>query len=277
MMGEDRQVLEELLTAQADRRPVALAVIIRDQGSVPRHAGTKMLIYDDGQTVGTIGGGEMESRVIQAAQEALADGRTRIVPYSLVDPQRGDPGVCGGNVDIYVEPYLATATLYILGCGHVGRALASLGHWLGYRVVVWDDRAELITPDLVPDADVRLSGPISEALAAQAVDAHTFLALVTRNVLLDRQILPPLLETPAPFIGVMGSRRRWEETRQLLVDDGVPPEQLARVTSPIGLELNAESPNEIAVSIMAQIIMFQREGTGQAMAISGERLASTTG
>jgi xanthine dehydrogenase accessory factor len=107
-MSEDRQVLEALLQAQTNRRPVALAVIIRDQGSVPRHAGTKMLIYEDGQTVGTIGGGEMESRVIQAARDALADGRTRIVPYSLVDPQRGDPGVCGGNVEIYVEPYLST-------------------------------------------------------------------------------------------------------------------------------------------------------------------------
>jgi xanthine dehydrogenase accessory factor len=274
-MSEDRQVLEALLQAQTNRRPVALAVIIRDQGSVPRHAGTKMLIYEDGQTVGTIGGGEMESRVIQAARDALADGRTRIVPYSLVDPQRGDPGVCGGNVEIYVEPYLSMATLYILGCGHVGRALTSLGHWLGYRVVVWDDRAELITPELVPDADVRLSGPISDALAAQGIDAHTYLALVTRNVLLDRQILPHLLETPAPFIGVMGSRRRWEETRRLLIEDGVPADKLARVTSPIGLELNAESPNEIAVSIMAQIIMLQRDGTGQSMAVSGERQTPT--
>jgi xanthine dehydrogenase accessory factor len=224
-----------------------------------------MLIFGDGRTRGTIGGGEMESRVVAAAREAMADGTTRLVPYSLVDPGRGDPGVCGGSVEIFVEAYLPPHTLYVIGAGHVGRALASLGKWLGYRVVVHDDRAELVTPELVPEADALLSGPIDAALAAQPVDARTCVALVTRNVLVDRGILPHLLATPAPFIGVMGSRRRWEETKRLLLADGVAPEALARVTSPIGLELNAESPAEIAVSIMAQIIMAQRGGDGRAM------------
>jgi len=263
MTGEDRHVLEELLAAQARREPVALAVIIRDQGSVPRHAGTKMLVYGDGRTLGTIGGGEMEARVVAAAAEALRDGRTRLVPYSLVDPQRGDPGVCGGQVEIYVEPYVSLPTLYVLGCGHVGRALVSLGHWLGYRVVAWDDRPELATAGNVPDADARLSGPLAEALATQPIDARTYVAVVTRNVGLDRELLPQLLATPAAFIGVMGSRRRWEETRRLLLADGQPADKLARVVSPIGLEINAESPNEIAVSIMAQIIMAQRGGDGR--------------
>ena len=93
MNGEDQQILEQLLAAQTRREPVVLAVVIRDQGSVPRHAGSKMLIYDDGRTLGSVGGGEMESRVVAAAREALRDGKPRVVPYSLVDPQRGDPGV----------------------------------------------------------------------------------------------------------------------------------------------------------------------------------------
>jgi xanthine dehydrogenase accessory factor len=266
MTGEDHAVLQELLAAQSRREPVALAVIIRDQGSVPRHAGTKMLVYGDGRTLGTIGGGEMEARVVAAAAEALRDGQTRLVPYSLVDPQRGDPGVCGGSVEVYVEPHLSPATLTIVGCGHVGRALASLGHWLGYRVVAWDDRAELATTPNVPDADVLLSGPLADALAAQPIDARTYVAVVTRNVSLDRQILPHLLETPAAYIGVMGSRRRWQETQRQLLDDGLSAERLARITAPIGLELNAESPAEIAVSIMAQIIMAQRGGDGRPIA-----------
>ena len=266
MTGEEQQVLQELLAAQSRREPVALAVIIRDQGSVPRHAGTKMLVYGDGRTVGTVGGGEMEARVVAAAAEALRDGQTRLVPYALVDPQRGDPGVCGGSVEIYVEPHLSPATLLVLGCGHVGRALVSLGHWLGYRVVAWDDRAELATPANVPDADVRLSGPLPEALAAQPIDARTYVTVVTRNVGLDRHILPHLLATPAAYIGVMGSRRRWQETQRQLLADGLAAERLARVTAPIGLELNAESPAEIAVSIMAQIIMAQRGGDGRPMA-----------
>lgn len=266
MTGEDRHVLEELLAAQARREAVALAVIIRDQGSVPRHAGTKMLVYADGRTANTIGGGELESRVVAAAREALVDGRTRIIPYSLVDPQRGDPGVCGGHVEVFVEPYPVPQTLYILGCGHVGRALASLGRWLGYHIVAWDDRPDLATSEIMPDAHVVMTGPLADVLAAHPVDPRTFVAFVTRNVTLDRQILPLLLDTPAAYIGVMGSRRRWEETRRQLLEDGVPVEKLARVIAPIGLELNAESPAEIAVSIMSQIIMLQRGGDGRPIA-----------
>ena len=267
MNGENRHILEELLAAQTRREPVALAVVIRDQGSVPRHAGSKMLIFGDGRTLGSVGGGEMESRVAAAAREALRDGKPRVVPYSLVDPQRGDPGVCGGNVDIYVEPYTAPNTLLILGCGHVGRALATLGKWLGFRVVAWDDRPELANRESMPDADVVLGGDPAQLLAAYPIDDRTYLAVVTRNVGIDRQLLPLLFESPASYIGVMGSRRRWAETKRLLLEDGLPAEKLARATSPIGLELNAESPNEIAVSIMAQIIMAQRGGDGQAMAI----------
>jgi len=263
MNGEDRQLLEALLAAQNSNEPVALAVVIRAQGSVPRHAGAKMLVHADGRTQGTIGGGEMESRVVAAAHEAMRDGQPRLVPYSLVDPQRGDPGVCGGNVEIYVEPYNTPNMLLVLGCGHVGRALATLGHWLGFRVVAWDDRPELATRENMPDADVWLSGPPAELLNDVMIDARTYLALVTRNVMVDRQLLPRLLDTPAAFVGVMGSRRRWEETRRLLLADGQPADKLARVVSPIGLEINAESPNEIAVSIMAQIIMAQRGGDGR--------------
>jgi xanthine dehydrogenase accessory factor len=264
-MNQDRDILQALLTAQNDRQPVALATIVRAQGSVPRRTGSKMLVYADGRTAGSVGGGEMEARVVAAANQALQDGRTQVVPYALVDPSRGDPGVCGGSVEIYVEPYIPPATLYIFGCGHVGRSLAELGHWLGYRVVAHDDRAELATAENMPDADVLLSGPPDAALAAQPIDVNTYVAMVTRNVTLDRELLPHVLVTPAPYIGVMGSRRRWEETQRLLLEDGATPESLARVTSPIGLELRAETPNEIAVSILAQIMQVQRDANGLAI------------
>jgi xanthine dehydrogenase accessory factor len=213
-----------------------------------------MLVYADGRASGTIGGGEMEARVVAEALAALEDGRPRLIPYSLVDPQRGDPGVCGGEVEIYVEPYGHRTSVYVIGCGHVGRAVVQLAHWLGYRVVAYDDRPELISPELVPDADVRLSGPIAEALAAAPVDRRSYLVVVTRNVLVDRELLPALLATDAAYIGVIGSRRRWEETTRLLREDGVPEAALRRIRSPIGLELRAETPAEIALSIMAEIV-----------------------
>jgi xanthine dehydrogenase accessory factor len=256
----ERHLLHLLLTAQEAGEPAALATVIRARGSVPRRAGSKMVVYGDGRTQGTIGGGEMESLVIREAQAALGDGRTRLIPYSLVDPSRGDPGVCGGELEIFVEPYPSPPTVLVIGCGHVGQAVAHLAHWLGYRVVVSDDRPELAREEVIPNANLYLPGPLAEGLTQFNITGQTYVAAVTRNVLVDREILPLLLDTPAPYIGVIGSRRRWAETRRLLLTDGLTEEQLARFHSPIGLEIQAETPAEIAVSIMAEIISRQRGG-----------------
>jgi xanthine dehydrogenase accessory factor len=264
-MDTNHVVLQELLTAQEAGEAVVLATVVKARGSVPRHAGTKMLVWDDGRLSHTIGGGELEARVIEEAKAALADGQTRIIPYALIDPQKGDPGVCGGEMEIYLEPYMPPATVFVIGCGHVGRAVADLAHWLGYRVVVTDDREELVTADFIPNADVYLPGSIENVLEQHKITANTYITVVTRNVMVDRELLPHLIKTPAPFIGVMGSRRRWQTTRKMLLGDGVPEDELARFHSPLGLELNAESPEEIAVSIMAEIIMLRRQGTGERM------------
>lgn len=263
---ETQAVLKALVAAQEQGEPVVLATIVRERGSVPRHAGSKMLVYRDGSIIGTIGGGEMEARVIEEAAAALVEGQPRILPYRLVDPSKGDPGVCGGEVELFIEPYRPAAAVFVVGCGHVGRAVAYLANWLGFQVVVTDDRAELVTPELVPGADLYLSGSIEEALEQFKVTARTYTIVVTRNVLVDRQLLPHLAKTPTPYIGVIGSKRRWNETKRLLKEDGMTEEQLARFHSPIGLELNAETPEEIAVSILAEVIMLQRGGTGERMA-----------
>ena len=262
----NKQLLSELLEAQELGKPVVLATIVLARGSVPRQSGAKMLIYGDGRISGTIGGGEMEARIVQEALECLADGETRVVPYSLVDPERGDPGLCGGEVEVYIEPDAPPATLLVIGCGHVGKAVAALGHWLGYRVLVNDDRQELASPDHIPDADLYLPGSISELLSQIRVHSNTFVAVLTRNVLLDREILPLLAATDAPYIGVIGSRRRWQETKKLLLADGMSQEDLKRFHSPIGLKLNAESPEEIAVSILSEILMMRHGGSGERLA-----------
>ena len=265
MNNDNQRIIKDLLATQEAGTPVVLATITKARGSVPRHTGTKMLVYEDGRFTGTIGGGEVEARVIEEAHLAIVDGRARTLPYSFVDPAQGDPGVCGGEIEVYLEPYLPPATLFVIGCGHVGQALADLGHWLGFRVVVTDDREELAAPEHVPHADIYLPGSIEAALAAQTITGNTFITVVTRNVSLDRQILPLLARTAAPYIGVMGSRRRWAETNKLLLADGLSEADLARFHSPLGLELNAETPKEIAVSILAEIIMLHRGGTGERM------------
>ncbi|NHZ71578.1 MAG: hypothetical protein GWP17_00615 [Aquificales bacterium] len=257
--------MSQLLAAQEAGETVVLATIIKASGSTPRHAGAKMIFYENGRSSGTIGGGELESRVREIAKEVMADGRPRTIPYSLVDTKRGDPGVCGGELEVYCERYQPPATVLVMGCGHVGQAVASLAKWMGYRVVVSDDRAELASPDVIPEADVYVPGSIDDVMAAAPITRNTSIVVVTRNVMVDRQILPALAQSPASTIGVMGSRRRWAETIRLLKEDGLSETDLSRFHSPIGLELNAEDPHEIAISIMAEIIMLRRQGTGKRM------------
>lgn len=262
---EDRLIYEAILEAKRSGQSVVLATVIRDRGSVPRHAGAKMLIYPDGRSVGTIGGGEMESRVVAEALEALASERPTILHYDLSDPSRGDPGVCGGQMDIFLEPILPHPTVLVIGCGHVGQAVADLAHWLGFRVIVSDDREELCNPEVVPGADEYLVVPPEQLADKVTIHSQTYIAVVTRGVALDVVLLPSLLDSPAPYIGVIGSRRRWATTLEQLREQGLSEEVLQRVHAPIGLELNAETPREIAVSIMAEIIAVRRGGTGESM------------
>lgn len=258
-------ILQTLAELERKGEPVATATVVRAQGSVPRHDGSKMLVYPDGRIEGTIGGGDMESRVIKEALDALDDGETRMLSYAFRDVQKGDVGVCGGEVEVFVEPILPKPQVIIAGGGHVGKAVAHLAQWLGFRVVVSDDRADFATADAVPSADEHIHCALSELPSRARIDRDTYVLLTTRGMPVDIEGLPALLETDAGFIGVIGSRRRWEVCVDKLRAGGMADEAIARITSPIGLELNAESPEEIAVSIMAEIIMLRRKGTGERM------------
>jgi xanthine dehydrogenase accessory factor len=254
----DRQLLAEITATIDGGNAVCVATVVQTSRSVPRRAGSKMLIHFDGQTSGTIGGGEMESRVVREALAVLAERTTRLCTYQLLDPSTGDPGVCGGEVTISLEPFMPTPTVYVIGCGHVGKAVVELAHWLGFRVIATDDRPELVSPDALPLADAIVSGHITDALAAHPITAETHVVVVTRNMGIDVDLLPHLVSTPARSIGVMGSKRRWDETKGALMNAGVTPVALERVTAPIGIELHAETPEEIAVSILAEIVAQRR-------------------
>lgn len=251
-------LIGELAEAIARREAVVSATVISSRRSVPRHAGSKMLVYRDGRTSGTIGGGEMEARVITSALEAFRSGTSCVLDFDLLDPTTGDPGVCGGSLSIYLEPFMPVPTVLVIGCGHVGRAVVDLAHWSGLRTAAYDDRPELVTAEVLPNADARLCGDLADALDRAELTEDTYIVLVSRNMKFDLEALPVLLARPAAFIGVMGSNRRWNTTRDSLLAQGVEPSQLDRVHSPIGIELNAETPEEIAVSIIAEIVALRR-------------------
>ncbi len=258
-------IYSAILEAQTKGIASALCTVIKSSGSVPRHESSKMLVYLDGRFVGTVGGGEMESRVIEAAKLIAQSGEAKIVEYNLVDPKQGDPGVCGGTMEIFIEPINPPATVLIFGAGHVGRATAHLAKWLGFHLIVADDRSDLASPDWIPEADQYVTGSISEQLDRININSQTYILSLTRGVMIDVETLPALLETDAGYIGVIGSRRRWQTALKELRAKGVSEEKLNRVHAPIGLELNAETPEEIAISIMAEVIMLRNKGTGKAM------------
>ncbi|HAY83777.1 MAG TPA: xanthine dehydrogenase [Chloroflexi bacterium] len=257
-------IYQQIVEIIKNQGTAALCVIVQASGSTPRGTGSKMLVFPDGRTLDTIGGGELEHRVVQAAHEAMADGEPKLVSYKMTDPKRGDPGVCGGQLEVYVEPILPQPTVIVIGAGHVGREVARLANWLGFAVVVSDDRAEFLTDDLAALGQIH-HGPMQDLVSQFKLHSQTYLILTTRNVELDVKGLPALLDSAAAFIGVIGSRRRWQTTTKQLIEQGIEPERLSRVHSPVGLELKAETPEEIAVSILAQIIMLRRSGDGSVM------------
>ena len=259
-MGELEQVYEAALETLRRGEPAAVATVIEARGSTPREVGAKMLVYADGRTVGTVGGGPLEAWVIEKAQMALAEGQSRELEYRPVDEERGAQDVCGGDMRFFVEVLLPRSTLLIIGGGHIGQAVAELGALLGYRVAVLDERAEMVTPERFPQANALLSGPLDKELRAFPLTSQTYVVLVTPHHAFtgDERALAVLAERPVAYVGLLGSHRRSQATFERARALGVPGESLARVHTPIGLNIGAETPREIAVSILAEIIAVQR-------------------
>ncbi len=260
-----KTIYQALADLDEKHEPAALCTVTQSEGSTPRHVGSKMLVYADGKFIGTVGGGDLENRVIKEALLSLQDGKPRKLNYTMADPARGDPGVCGGQVEVFVEPIFPAPLLVVVGAGHVGKAVAHLAKWLGFRVAVSDDRAEFCNPATVPDGDAFYPVSMNELPNHISIDARTYLILTTRGSAIDAAGITPLLESNAAYIGVIGSKRRWAVTVKALKEKGVEDAKIMRVHSPMGLELQAETPEEIAVSIMAEVLMVRDKGSGKRM------------
>ena len=257
-MREMDSVQHALVQALQNNIPAAIATVVKTLGSSPRAVGAKMLVYADGTIVGSVGGGEMERQVIEQARAAIQEGQPRYLDYNLSTPERGDPMVCGGEMEIFVEPLVTTPTLVIAGAGHVGAACAELGKFLGFRVVVLDDRPEFLAREKFPTADELRPGDVVGELRRLEITAQTFVVLVTRAHTLDADLLRAVIHSPAAYIGMLGSKRRVLTVFDILRQEGISEAQLQRVHAPVGVEINAETPQEIAVSILAQIIQVKR-------------------
>lgn len=254
--------MDDVFNALADIKRTgtsgALCTIIKTKGSTPRKEGSKMLVFENGSIVGTVGGGEVEARVIQEALNSIKSGKSRIISYDLIDPDQGDPGICGGSLEIFVDPIDKPEELVVVGGGHVGKAVVFLAKWLGFRVILNDDRKEFCSPDLVPGADEYIHCPLAELPGKYQIPASAAVVLATRNQKVDINGLPELLAIPTAYIGVISSKRRWQLTEEQLIESGVNKDNLKKIHAPIGLKIGAETPEEIALSILAEIISNKR-------------------
>ncbi|MCA1553694.1 MAG: XdhC/CoxI family protein, partial [Chloroflexi bacterium] len=256
-----RAVLDTLEHGEA----VAVATVTKASGSVPRGVGSKMLVWRDGTIDGTVGGGTMEERVIQEARDAIVDGRPRYREYLFTSDAENSVGLCGGQAEVFIEVVRPRQTLLLVGAGHISHALAKIAALNGYRVVVADDRPEFLDDDRFPDAEQRIHVRYereSERLDPMVlnIDAATHVVVATWGW--DEPALVQVLQSPAPYIGLVSSRRKFKLIADKLRERGCTDEDIARIHAPIGLDIGAETPEEIAVAIMAEIIMQRRGGDG---------------
>jgi len=245
-------------------RNAVLCIVTNTRGSTPRHSGSKMIVYPDGTIDGTVGGGEIEALCIEESLKLLDEGSTRNLNYKLVNPELGDPGICGGEVDIYLEVIGKKQSLLIVGAGHVGQKLAFLGNWLGFSTDLIEDREELGKNNSIVK-ETSFFSTIEEYLGSrQNINSRTlFVVLTTRSLEIDVKILPKILELNPAYIGVIGSKKRWLKTTELLLKSGIVETEIQKIYSPIGLDLKSETPEEIALSIMSEIMLVKNNATGK--------------
>lgn len=261
---------EEVLRLRKEGRSSAMATIVQSVGSSPQKEGAKMLVRDDGSIAGSLGGGCLEAEVIQSARMTITDGAPRTIPFHLTEKHGGL--VCGGKVLVYIEPVIPEPRLIILGAGHVGRALSTAARFAGFRVTVVDDREEFANRENIPDATELIVHDFETAFSRVAADKGTYIVIATRGHNHDLDALRAALRTPALYVGLLGSRRKRALLFKTLGDEGFTQEEIDRVIIPVGLSIGSVTPEEIAVSIMAQIIQRRR-----AHAVSGSVHSSCGG
>jgi len=245
-----------------------LCVVIETKGSTPRHAGSKMIVYPDGRTDGTVGGGELESLCIDESKRLLETGNleTNTLNYRLVNPDQGDPGVCGGEVEVYLEVIGKKQSLILFGAGHVGNKLAFLAKWIGFEVVIIEDRDDLVKKANVSDEFKVFSNMDQFNQNHYKFPAgNLFVVMTTRSLEIDVINIPEVLKLNPRYLGVIGSKRRWIKTTELLIKNGILESDIEKIFSPIGLDLGSETPEEIAISIMAEILKQKNATSGESL------------
>jgi xanthine dehydrogenase accessory factor len=272
-------IYEQIVQLRREGRRGAVATITTVRGSIPSFQTAKMLVRDDGSIAGTIGGGCVEAEVWQAAREVMEEEKPRTLTFNLNNNPKYDTGlVCGGTLEVFIEPVLPPALLYVFGAGHVAFNLYKVAMIAGFEVVVVDDRESYANRERFPDAREVLADDFERVTQKLHVPESAYIVIVTRGHRDDMRILRWAVGLNTRYLGMIGSRRKTISIYKELEQEGIAAEKFANIHAPIGLEIGAVTPEEIAVAIVAEMIAIRRQAIpsvpGKAVAYSSRNAAS---
>ncbi len=251
-------VFEKVAELRAQNCEFAFCIITNTRGSVPRTTGAKMLVFPDGKIYGTIGGGRIEKKVIEDALGVLKTKEPLLFHYDLLKQLQMS---CGGSLDMYIEPVMRKNKLYIFGAGHTGSALAKRALDFDFEITVIDNRKDYLE-ELKLTGINKIFGEFSQVLAALPFDESTYITIVTYSHPFDREILSFCINKPYAYLGMMGSQRKVELTKKMFIEDGIgTKEALEKVDMPLGIEIGADGPDEISISILAKLLSVKNKIT----------------
>lgn len=248
-------IYQEIVKIRAEGEEAALVTLISASGSTPRGEGAKMLVRADGSILGTVGGGGVEAQVIREAVEVIKKGKSQRLCYNLTEEETGM--LCGGDLEVFIEPILPVPTLFIFGGGHIALPLAKMANLVGFKIVVIDDQPEFATPQRFPEAEQTLAIDFAKAFSKLKIGKSDYMVILTRSYKRDEVVLEGALGTRAKYIGMMGSEKKNKVIFSHLLAKGISQELLDKVYAPIGLKINTQTPEEIAVSILAEMIQVR--------------------
>ncbi len=252
-------IYDEIVRLRKLGQKCALATIVQVKGSIPSYESAKLLVREDGSFVGTIGGGCVEAEVWTAAREVIETGKPRHLTFSLGQDAAYDNGlICGGQLNIFVEPVTPQPRAFIFGGGHVSKSISKVANLAGFATVIVDDREAFANPERFPEADETYADEYEAVFPKLPVTSTSYLIIVTRGHRDDMRVLRWAVGTPAKYIAMIGSKRKTISVIHELEKEGFPREAFEKIFAPMGLEIGAESPEEIAISVVAEMIAVRR-------------------
>jgi xanthine dehydrogenase accessory factor len=252
-------IFDEIIRLRRLGQKCALATIVQVKGSIPSYESAKLLVREDGSMMGTIGGGCVEAEVWTAAREVLETEKPKHLNFNLGQNAAYDNGlICGGQLNIFVEPVIPQPRAFLFGGGHISKSLANVAGLAGFSVTVIDDRESFANHDRFPDVDEVLAGEYEDLFPRLEVNENSYLVIVTRGHRDDMRVLRWAVHTPARYVAMIGSKRKVISVIRELEKEGIPAEKFERVFSPMGFEIGAVTPEEIAISVAAEMIAVRR-------------------